>query len=250
VTNLSTYNSLAHVSSFLTTFDSLKNQHKISQSALILGNCCNSVIAKLRITEKHLYSLLSTKEWIVPSSSASNATGSSGNTIATTYPTISPETVITAELDDFFIDLKSSFEMLGQVINLIFFDPPYNENEASFALIANLIKINKPQTALATHLNSFLNAQWFVDLKEYRERAYHQGNILWEISMKHSNVQSTVYPQVLEICIQDKPNSPTFAQNKNVRNFCLPLFQSALTVIDKGFQIIEIDVKNANKIPI
>ena len=208
------------------------------------------MIAKLRIAEKHLWVLLSIKEWANPTGSSSNATATSGNTIATTYPVISPETEVTGELDDFFIDLRSSFEMFGQVINLVYLDPPLNEDEANFCVIVKLMKIRKPHAPLTASLDSILNAPWFKDLRDFRERAYHQGNILWEISMKHSNVQATVYPQVLEISIQDNPNSPTFTQNRNVRNFCLPLLLSSVSAIDKSFEIIDREVKNANKIPI
>jgi hypothetical protein len=241
---------LAFARGFLSTFENLKNQQKVSQSALILPNCCNSVIAKLRIAEKHLNGLLSFKEWVFPTGSSSNATATSGNTIAPTFPATSPETEVTGELDDFFIDLKSSFEMFGQVMNLVYFDQPLNEDDVNFFSMVMLMRIQKSNSLLMAHLNSILNAQWFEDLKDFRERAYHQRNILWEISMKHSNAQATVYPQVVEISIQDNPNSPTFAQNKNVRNFCLPLLQSSFSAIDKSFEIIDREVKNADRIPV
>jgi hypothetical protein len=208
------------------------------------------VITKLRIAERHLHGLLSIKEWTIPTGSSSNATTTSGSTIATTFPVISLETVVTGELNDFFIDLKSSFEMFGQVINLVYLDPPLNEDDASFFVIVGLMKIRKPHAVLTASLDSILDAQWFKDLRDFRERAYHQRDILWEISMKHSNVQATVYPQVLEIFIQDNLNSPAFTQNRNVRNFCLPLLLSSLSVIDKSFEIIDREVKNADKIPV
>lgn len=245
-----TYSNLAYVRSFLSTFDNLKNQQKVGQSALILPNCCNSVITKLRVAESHLVKLLSIKEWVFPTGSSSNATATSGNTIAPTFPATSPETNVTGELDDFFIDLKSSFEMFGQVTNLVYFDPPLDEDDAGFFAVVQLMKLKKPHGVLTGHLDSILNAQWFKDLRDFRERAYHQRNILWEISMKHSNAQATVYPQVLEISIQDNPNSPTFRQNRTVKNFCLSLLQSSFSAIDKSFDIVETEVRNADRIPV
>jgi hypothetical protein len=208
------------------------------------------VITKLRYAEKHLHALLSINKWVFPTGSSSNATATSGNTITPTSPAIPPETEVTGELADFFIDLKSSFEMLGQVTNLVYFDQPLNEADVSFFIIVGLMKIRKPHGALTAHLYSILDAQWFKDLGDFRERAYHQRDILWEIFMKHSNVQATVYPQVLEISIQDNPNSPTFTQNRTVKNFCLPLLLSSLSAIDKSFEIIDREVKNADKIPV
>lgn len=251
MTSLSTHSSLACVSGFLTTFDILKKQQKVGSGAVILPNYCNSVIAKLRIAEKHLYGLLSFKEWTFATGS-SNSTATSGNTIASTFPVTSPETEVTGDLDDFFINLRSSFEMFGQAINLVYLDPPLNENDVTFFGIVGLMKIRKPSALLTVHLDSFLNAQWFKDLKDFRECCYHQKNILWEISMKYSSVQATVYPQVLEILIPDNPfpNLPTYTKNRNVKNFCLPLFQSSVSVIDKSFGIIDAEVKNANKIPV
>ena len=209
------------------------------------------MITKLRNTEKHLHGLLSIKEWAFPTGS-SNATATSGNTITPTFPAIPPETEVTGELDDFFIDLKSSFEIFGQVINLVYLDPPLNEDDVTFFGIVKLMKIRKPNALLTAFLDSTLNAQWFGDLKDFRERAYHQRNILWEISMKYSSVQATVYPQVSEISIPDNPfsNQPAFTQKRNVRNFCLPLLQSSLNAIDKSFGIIDVEVKNADKIPV
>jgi hypothetical protein len=209
------------------------------------------VLTKLRIAEKHLYGLLLFKEWIFATGS-SNSTAASGSTLAPTFPVTSPETDVTGDLDDFFINLKSSFEMLGQAINLVYLDPPLNENDVTFFGIVRLMKIGQPNALLTVHLDSFLNAQWFKDLKDFRERCYHQRNILWEISMKYSSVQATVYPQVSEILIPDNPfsNLPTYTKNRNVKNFCLPLFQSSVSAIDKSFEIIEKEVKNADKIPV
>jgi hypothetical protein len=239
------------VRGFLSTFENLKNQQKVSQKALTLPSYCNSVITKLRIAENHLNSLLSIKEWTYTTGS-SNATATSGNTITPTFPTISPETEITGELDDFFIDLKSSFEIFGQVINLVYFDQPLNEDDVTFFAIVNIMKITKPNSLLTPLLDSTLNAQWFVDLKDFRERAYHQRNILWEISMKYSNALATVYPQISEISIQDNPlsNQLAFTKNRNVMNFCLPLLQNSLNAIGKSFEIIDTEVKDADKIPV
>ena len=236
---------------FLTTFDSLKNQNRISQSAVVLPSEMDSVMTKLRVAEKRLFDLLSIKEWVQPSASLSNAT-STGSTIAPTYPIISPYIEVSGNVDDFFNNLTSAFEMFGQVINLVYIDPPLHESLVTFYNIVALMKTSKPNVNLTTHLNSFTNSQWFRDTKAFRRRCYHRRKILWEISMKVSSLQATVFPQVVEILIPDNPysNNPTHVKKRSIMNFCLPLFQSSLNAIDQSFGIIDVEVKNANKIPV
>jgi len=209
-------------------------------------------LTKLAIAEKRLNDLLSIKEWAFPTGSLSNATAISGTTIATTYPVSSPVIEVAGNLDDFFSNLTSSFEMLGQTINLVHIDPPLNKNRVTFYKIVTLMRRTKPAAILTANLNLFTNSQWFKDMKGFRKCSYHQKKIPWKVSMEYTNMQATFFPQVSEILVADNPfsNNPTYTQKRNIKVFCLAIFQSSLITIDKSFEIMEIEARNADRIPV
>lgn len=210
----------------------------------------DSVLNKLYNSQVRLDSILTRKEW-VPSAPFSTSAGSGASLLTT--QTVSPTFDISGNLDDFFGNLASAFDILAQVINSIYLVPPLDERDVNFGSLALVVGIRCQNETIARNLSSLIVAPWFVDLKGFRHCQEHRNKIQFQVVFDPiSSGQTISWPQIKTILLPDDPDAaqPNFAKGREVRVFCADILQNALNEINSIFGVMDARVRAADHVPV
>lgn len=240
-----------NVESFKNTFIRLSKEHKVSRLAADIHIYVISVTSKLQSSRMHLESVLSTKE-LVLLTQQSYSGSTSGYTFSPISSISSPtQQEITRNVDGFFGNLASAFDIVGQVINLVFLVPPLEEQRVTFDWIITELVNRCGGKKITQYLTTLKKQQWYKDLKKFRRCTIHTKIIQCKTVTEHSVMQTT-WPKVTEILIPDEPfrNKPTYSKNLTIQGFGKAIFLNALNAIDEIYGIMDAEVITADKIPV
>lgn len=209
----------------------------------------------LQTAKARLDSVLSVKEFIYStlSYSPSNTSGITGGTISATDIT-PPTSNISGDINDFFGNLSSAFDMFAQVVNLVYLSPALDESDVTFHEIVNtMMSIHRFQREPITqYLATLQRSQWYNDLKPFRHCKTHRKIIQFLVVMKQSPLQTSLWPTVTTILLPDNPysNQPTYQKNREMQVFGMNIFEMSLNAIDHMFGLIEAKIQTADRIPV
>lgn len=207
------------------------------------------MVSKLRNSKVHLESILSISEWVTPpSTSTSGATGSSISTTNVSLPTFD----ISGNLDNFFGNLLSAFDIFAQVTNLVYLTPPLNESDVSFDRVVNEMACGLQNEVITQYLLSVQRSQWYKNQKAFRRCAIHRKSIPFTVTMEFAYLQTSSFPKVTAVLLPDNPylKIPTYQKKQEMRVFGMNIFQNTLNAIDDMYGIMEVRVRAADRIPI
>lgn len=246
------YHSLSNSDLFLNTFEGLKNHQKVAQSAFAIPRYCISVVIKLVNSRDHLENILSVKDWITTTQSLTNA--STISTFSTTHGA-PPTFGISGNLDNFFGNLSSAFDIIAQVVNLVYLThltPPLNERDVSFERVTNEMASNLQNEQMTQHLTSLRTTQWYVDMKPFRNCGTHRKTIRFKVLMEEESMLTLSWPKVITILLPDDPfiDPPTWNQNREMKVFGVNIFKNILNEIDNIYGLMEARVRTADRIPV
>jgi len=221
-----------------------------------------SVRIKLHSSKTNLENILSIKKWeSTPSilqQTASNATIGSGTIVAAT-PALLPSTQtmnLSRDLDGFFENLVSAFDILAQVVNLLYFAPPKNADEITFHNIVDELRdAGKQNESITTHFSRIRRRSWYRGLKSFRNCAIHNKSIQFRVQTKPSSFEPlqeySPSHDVKAILLPDNPrsNQPIY-KRRSVQSYCVKMFSKALDSIDLAFSLMENRIRTANRVPI
>lgn len=208
-----------------------------------------SVISKLHNSRVRLESVLAIVEWVITTSSATNAT--SGGTLSTTmFSTPSPD--ISGNIDDFFGNIFSALDIFAQVINLVYLVPPLSERNVKFYKVVVEMKQRLPNEGLTTYFLPLPKDQWYKNMRAFRHCATHRKSIPFRTLMEYESMQTSAFPAVKAILLPDNPYriQPTFHKKRMMKGFGVSLLQNTLTAIDDMYNIMETRVRRAKHIPV
>lgn len=243
------YHSLSNVDLFLNTFNGLKNRQKVAQSAIGIPRYCISVVNKLVNAKDHLENILSVEEWVTTTASLTNA--STISTFSTTH--VAPPTFgISGNLDNFFGNLSSAFDIFAQVVNLVYLAPPLDEKDVSFEKIINEMGSKLQNEQMTQHLTSLRTMQWYVDMKPFRNCGTHRKTIRFKVLMEEESMRTLSWPKVTTILLPDDPfiDPPTYNTNREMEVFGLNIFENTLNQIDEMYGMMEVRVRVTDRIPV
>lgn len=250
------------------TFNNLVDNRSVSPRGLEIAAYCTSVQVKLHGSMTYLNSLLSVKKWdspnptpFIPISNATNAT--TGSTIptgaATTTPSLSNQAMnVSSDLDSFFESLASSFDVLAQIVNLVYLDPPKRADDVTFhEIVDDLIAHPQGQNETITpHLTRVRGNGWYKAMKSFRKSAHHTMSIDYEIVYERSSFRPLKgdFPpyDVKAILLPDNPRShqPNYSKKRSVHVLCVTILKNALDRIDTTFLLMETRIGTAGKVPV
>jgi len=260
----SQYHQLVNIDLFLTTFNRLEGNQRVSADAMPIPNFCTSVRMKLSHSEIHLKNMLAIQKWnvtpqlptappYVTTGSASNATG----TIPTSVPSTQAST-LAMDLDGFFECLTSSLNSLAHIVNRIYFNPPRRPRDVGFDYIVGEL-MNDParrNEALTRHLARMIQHVWFREMKLFRRYSFHYGAIPYEIEFKpmsYNPIQQFItFHDVLAIRLPVDPFSVPlrYQQRRTVQTLCVGILKKALDKIDIAYKSLETRIRTANQVPV
>jgi len=196
-----------------------------------------------------LDSVLSVEELIY--STPSDTSGAIASTISATNVT-SPTPDISGNINDFFGNLFSAFDIFAQVVNLVYLSHPLDERDVTFDEMVNVMNRIYQSEPITQYLRNLQRSQWFEDLKPFRHCKTHRKIIQFNMLMKQSPLQTSPWPAVVTILLPDNPysNQPTFQQNREIQVFGIDILKNSLDGIDNMFGLMETKVRDVDHIPI
>lgn len=208
-----------------------------------------SVINKLHNSMVRLGSVLSVEEWIITTSSATNA--ASGSTSSTTA-VITPTPNISGDIDDFFGNIFSALDIFAQVINLVYLVPPLPEKDAKFENLIFQMTPRLPNEALTQHFSPMQRSQWYKNMRAFRHCETHRKCIPFRTVMEHESMGTSSWPMVKAILLPDNPYRvrPTYQKMREMKFFGVNILQNTLNEMDQMYGIMETRIRAANHIPV
>lgn len=219
-------------------------------SAQYLLECCNSTIIKLNNAKYHLDQLLSTGAVIVyPSQPTGSATTGTFATSSATNVTSVTDYDVSRELDDFFMNLVSAYDMFAHVINRTYFSTPINDADVTFYSISDEMARRFPSETITAYLTSLKRESWHRNMKAFRKCTTHGKAIKFRIDIERGFMETS---WMTKIVLPDNPfsNRPTYLQNREMRTFGIDIFKKSLNAIDHMYGIMEARIRSSDRIPI
>ena len=259
----SPYHNFPNSAIFHNAYSDLNNRHKVAGTCTAIPRHHQSVLMKLQRARQHLEDVISIENWdaslfvhVPPTGSSGTISyGTSSAVSATNYtPAVHPLTVrVSGDLDDFFCNLFSALDVLAQVINLIYFDPPYNEADVAFWFIGDKLSRSSKQNERITHaIQNVQTEQWFQEVKPFRKCATHRNSIMFKVETEFEPLQLFQSQKVTAIVLADDPfaSPPSYARKRNIESYGINILSDFLRTIDSLFEIMEQRIRTADSIPI
>jgi len=182
---------------------------------------------------------------VSPPPSTSTATGS---TISATGISQTTDYDVARELDNFFGNLFSAFDIFAQIVNIVYSNP-LSTGEVSFYRMWGAMRRNFPNDALTSFMTSLLAKQWCKDLRSFRKVTTHRHEIEFTIEGSRGFMELS---WMTKIVLPDNPFflPPTYSLGREFGTFGVNIFHAAVNAIDKMYGILEAKIRAANRIPV
>lgn len=243
----SPYHRFSNYGLFRKAFNDFKNRGRVAAPALDLLRYCTSSSIKLHSSQHHMNTLLSYETVIIsPPPSTSGVTGSTISVTSISTPT---DYDVSRELDGFFANLFSSFDIFAQIVNMVYLTSPLSTGKVSFYRMWGAMKRIFPNDALTRFMTSLLAKQWYKDLKGCRKVPTHRHEIEFTIERSRGFMEPLCRTKIV---LPDNPFSvpPTYSLRREFETFGVNIFQRAVNAIDHMYGIMEARIRVAGRIPI
>jgi hypothetical protein len=228
---------------------------------------------KLQASRLSLEYLLSVKEWestgqplyfsTSNSTSLSTSNATSGSSIATSVATSVPAphiqaVIVSKELDNFFESLATAYDVLAQIVNLMYLSPPLAATNVYFLDVVDTLR-SRPRTMnepLTAHLVQVRKTSYYREMMSFRRCATHDKPIDYKISYESSfQPLRENYPlkfTVKSILLPDNPRAkkPDYKKGKSVNVLCVYILEKTIGNIEAAFELMNGKLLVANKIPV
>ena len=211
---------------------------------------CSSSILKLNNAKYHADTLLS-YEAVGISRPPPNLI--SGIAISATSVSSPNDYDVSRELDNFFSNLLSAYDMVAQVVNCIYLSSMYDVSEVYFRRVSGAMarNLSLSSDALTLHLDSLRAQGWYKDMRDFRHVETHRNAIDFELRRPFARpfVSASMKTRIV---LPDNPFSypSTHYLNRDFDKFGMDILRNTLNTIDQMYGIMETRIRVAGQIPI
>lgn len=196
-----------------------------------------------------MLTLLSYKTVIIYPPTPPSTVIASGGTPSATGPPQVTDYDVAREIDNFFTNLSSTFDVFAQVINLTYLTPPISDDLVTFHNMSAVMACSLSGETLTSYLNSLQTKQWFKDLKGFRRCTTHRHEIECDIKSRRGLMKTSADT---EIILPDNPFSypPMYSQNREFGDFGVNIFNETSKALDDIYGIADTKIEAADHVPI